>query len=174
MDGPIDDAQNDLKFAARDVDHARTSAAAALDRTRTAQQRASQAGFLGVAGHLDRPIQSLEGHLTQLPRLASTINKGGAQLSEITAGMTPEEVLARLRAAKTTIGEAADQASAAIVTCAEAGDQVRAALLGGRPDEIVGLLEEERRDLADVIKSLTAATASVDKAIAEAENVGAA
>jgi HPt (histidine-containing phosphotransfer) domain-containing protein len=172
MSGSIDDALNHLKTCTRDTDHARTSAAAALDRTRTAQERAGQAGFLGVARHLDRPIRSLEGHPPQLAQLASTIEQAIAQLSEITADLTPAEVLTRLRAAKKLVGSALDQASDAIVACADARDQVNLALQGGHPDEILGILEDERRTLADVIKSLTAADAAVDKAIGEAENVG--
>jgi hypothetical protein len=172
MSGPIDDALNHLKNCTRDVDHARTTTSAALDKTRTAQQRAGQAGFLGVARHLDRPIRSLEGHPPQLAQLASTIEQASAQLSEITADTTPEEVLTRLRAAKESIGAALDQASTAIVTCADARDQVNVALQGGHPDEILGILEDERRTLAGVIKSLRAADAAVDKAIGEAENVG--
>jgi hypothetical protein len=172
MSGPIDDALNHLKTCARDVDNARMSAVAALDRVRSAQQRAAQAGFPGVAHHLDQPIRSLESHLPQLAQLASTIEQAVAQLSAITADMTPAEVLTRLRSAKDLISSALDQASTAIVTCADARDQVNVALQGGQPDEILAILEDERRTLADVIKSLRAADAATDKAIREAENVG--
>jgi ABC-type transporter Mla subunit MlaD len=87
MSGPIDDALNHLKTCAGDVGHARTSAAAALDRTHTAQQRAGQAGFQGVAHHLDRSIRTLEGHLAQLVQLAATIDKAIADERRTLAGV---------------------------------------------------------------------------------------
>jgi hypothetical protein len=172
MAGPYDGALNDLRNCADDIDRSRTDAAAALHRTRDAQQQAAQAGFLGVARHLDRPVRTLEGHLTQLAEVAATIDRATSQLSGITTDLTPEEVVERLTSTKVTINAALDQSSTAIGTCAETRDQVAAALQGGHPEQIAGILETERRTLAATIRTLGAAATATDHAVATAGEIG--
>ncbi len=172
MAGPYDGALNDLRNCADDIDRSRTDAAAALHRTRDAQQHAAQAGFLGVARHLDRPVRTLEGHLTQLAEVAATIDQATAHLSGITTDLTPEEVVDRLTSVRETINTAADQTSTATVTCAESRDHVAMALQGGQPEPITGILETERRTLAATGKQLRTTITTTEQAITTATTIG--
>lgn len=172
MAGRYDGALEDLQNCATDVDRARDDAATALAATRDAQQHAAQAGFLGIARHLDRPVRTLEGHLTQLAEVAATVERATGQLSEITEDLTPEEAVDRLNVVRETIATATDHASTAIVTCAEARDQATAALQGGHPERITAILETERRTLATAIRTLGAAATATGQAITTATRIG--
>jgi ABC-type transporter Mla subunit MlaD len=172
MAGPIDDALDNLQTCAGDVNRTRTTAAGALDKTRTAQQRAAQSGFLGVARHLDRPVHTLEGHLTQLAEVAATLDTAAAQVAEITTDLTPDEATTRLGAAKGTLTAATDQTSAALSTCTATRDQIATALRGGNPRHITAILEDERRTLIGVLAALGTAATACDTATATAYHIG--
>lgn len=172
MAGQYDDALDALKNCSRDIDLSRTDAATALDKTRDAQQQAAQSGFLGVARHLDRPIRTLEAHLSHLATAAATIDRAATQLIAITKDLTPTEVVDRLTASRHTLEEASDQSSNAIISCTDASDQVLAALQGGQPHRIAGILESERRTLSTTIKTLIRTAALTDQAITTAQRIG--
>lgn len=172
MAGQYDGALDALKTCTRDIDLSRTDAATALERTRDAQQHAAQAGFLGVARHLDRPVRTLEAHLSQLATVAAAIDRAATQLSAIAKDLIPQEVVNRLTSTRHTIDEATDQASTAIITCVETRDQVLAALQGGHPQPITAILESERRTLATTLKNLTRAATTTAQATTAAQKIG--
>jgi hypothetical protein len=161
-----------LQDALGELGRSQSSAAVAHAGTGVIEADAASAGFLGIAAGIALCGEQIK----QIQQLQVEVGSAAKRLVEVvqrvTAEMSPDDVISTLTPAVAGMGAVAATTTTILIKVNAATVQANAVLKGGKPEQMVHLLNDVDQRLTRALAKFGAAKTRTKETIAEARQLG--
>jgi hypothetical protein len=161
-----------LQQAMEGLGSAQQAAAQAGAGAQKVQSHAAQSGFRGVAEGVGQVVERLKRIQEMQAKEADTVKRTAEIVTQVTDDMSPAEIVSTLTPAAQQAGSVHTGTAGVLTEVDRAKTQVASVLRGGQPGPLIGLLDQIKQALLQVIGSIGEAKQVTDETIAEAQKTG--
>jgi len=168
----VDQVVTALQQALAELGKSQSTAAVAHAGAAAIEAETTRVGFLGIAAGI-KLLRERLGRVQQMQTEVASVAKSTVEtMQRVTADMSPADVISTLTPAMHQMDAAAASTTAILIEVNAATVQANASLKGGKPEKMLGLLNEVDQGLTHALARLEAAKARTDETIAEARQMG--
>jgi hypothetical protein len=161
-----------LQQALGELGKSQSTAAVAHAGAVAIEAETTGARLLGIAAGIKLLRERLE-RVRQMQTEVASVAKGTvATVQRVTADMSPADVISTLTPAVQQMDAASSGTTAILIEVNAATVRASASLKGGKPEKMLGLLNDVDQGLTHALAKLEAAKARTEETIAEARQMG--
>jgi hypothetical protein len=168
----VDQAVTALQQALVELGKSQSTTAVAHAGTAAIEAETTRVGFQGIGAGIKLLRDRLKRVQQMQTDVAASAESTVETVQRVTAEMSPYDVIATLTPAVAQMEAAAASATAILIEVNAATVQTNASLKGGKPEKLLGLLNDVDQALARALAQLEAAKTRTEETIAEARLMG--